>query len=87
MPICHASKISGEKVVREREEHKSKWLKYVAEIMSICRSQFYVLVFISFSHILPPNTIFTKKPQKKHYVLIWVHLRTYICIYMYDIHI
>ena len=70
MPICHASKISGEKVVRERGEHKRIWVFSMAEIMSICRSQFYVLVFISFSHILPPNTIFIKKPQKKHYVLM-----------------
>ena len=70
MPMCHASKISGEKVVRERTEYKRKWLKYVADIMSICHFHFSVLVFISFSHILPPNTIFIKKPPKKHYVLI-----------------
>jgi len=44
MPMCHASKILGEKIGREREEHKRNGvgigLKYVAEIMSICRFHF-----------------------------------------------
>ena len=75
----------GENMMRVNEEHNRKWVEMggngyfsMAEIMSICHFQFLYPENVLFSHFLPLLPILPQKPPKKHYVLIWVHIRTHI---------